>query len=116
MVFLVAQNGRFPWFDEVTRHFESVVSEIAHREVPPELWVITGNEGRFEHLGRGSNLAGGYFISPFRRLSIFRKPPNAVGDEPNNPGQVTLPVGCGFIGVCVTVAGKYHKMAPRDMR
>ena len=32
MVFLVAQNGGFPGFDEVTLHFESVASEISRRE------------------------------------------------------------------------------------
>ena len=49
MVFLVAQNGGFPGFDEVARHFESVAWRLLVT-VPSELWAIAGNESQFKYL------------------------------------------------------------------
>jgi len=63
----VAQNGGFHWFDEVARHFESVVLEISPRS--PELWMVSGEEGLVEHLGL-NNWVGCYF-SPVPTLKYI---------------------------------------------
>lgn len=54
MVFLIAQDGGFGWFDEVPRHFESVALDIARVTEP------FGNESRFKYFGQ---VGQGFFFS-----------------------------------------------------
>jgi len=60
----MAQDGGFPGFDEVTRHFESVVVEVIRVAESFELWVITANESRFKYLGQDNRVGVSFPFPP----------------------------------------------------